>query len=62
MYKWDGKPILLSSRATDDTGNTQPTIDQEVKKMGVEAIYHRNALVTWEVKSNGEVNNVHIRS
>ncbi len=62
MYKWDGKPILLSSRATDDTGNTQPTIDQEVKVMGVEAIYHRNALVTWEVKSNGEVNNVHIRS
>ena len=62
MYKWDGKPILLSSRATDDTGNTQPTIDQEVKVMGVEAIYHRNAIVTWEVKSNGEVNNVHIRS
>ena len=62
MYKWDGKPILLSSRATDDTGNTQPTIDQEVKVMGVEAIYHRNAIITWEVKSNGEVNNVHIRS
>jgi len=61
MYKWNGKPILLSSRATDDSGNTQPTIDQEVKVMGVMPIYHRNAIVTWEVKSNGEVNNVQIR-
>jgi sulfane dehydrogenase subunit SoxC len=62
IYKWEGKPILLSSRAYDDVGNVQPTIDQEVKKMGVENIYHRNAIVTWEVKANGEVNNVQIRS
>ncbi len=62
IYKWDGKPILLSSRAYDEVGNVQPTIDQEVKKMGVENIYHRNAIVTWEVKANGEVNNVQIRS
>ncbi len=62
MYKWEGKPILLSSRAYDDAGYVQPTIDQEVKVMGVEAIYHRNAIVTWEVKANGEVNNVQIRS
>jgi len=62
IFKWDGKPLLLSSRAYDEVGNVQPTIDQEVKKMGVENIYHRNAIVTWEVKANGEVNNVHIRS
>jgi len=62
MFKWDGKPLLLSSRAYDEVGNVQPTIDQEVGKMGVENIYHRNAIVTWEVKANGEVNNVQIRS
>jgi len=62
IFKWDGKPLLLSSRAYDEVGNVQPTIDQEVKKMGVENIYHRNAIVTWEVKANGEVNNVQIRS
>jgi sulfane dehydrogenase subunit SoxC len=62
MFKWEGEPLLLSSRAYDEVGNVQPTIDQEVGKMGVENIYHRNAIVTWEVKANGEVNNVQIRS
>ena len=61
IFKWEGKPLLLCSRAYDDAGNLQPTIDQEVSKVGVENIYHRNAIVTWEVKANGEVNNVHIR-
>ncbi len=61
IFKWEGKPLLLASRAYDEVGNVQPTIDQEVGKMGVENIYHRNAIVTWEVKANGEVNNVQIR-
>ncbi|RXJ89199.1 sulfite dehydrogenase [Arcobacter sp. CECT 8983] len=61
IMKWEGKPLLLSSRAVDDTGNVQPTIDQETSAVGVESVYHRNAIVTWEVKANGEVNNVHIR-
>ena len=61
MYRWEGKPLLLSSRATDDLNNTQPTIDQETSKQGVESVYHRNGNVTWEVTTKGEVNNVHIR-
>lgn len=61
IMKWEGKPLLLSSRAVDDINNVQPTIDQETQAVGVESVYHRNAIVTWEVKSNGEVNNVHIR-
>ena len=61
IYKWEGKPLLLSSRAYDDTGTVQPTVGQEIAKMGVEAIYHRNAIITWEVKANGEVHHVEIR-
>jgi len=61
IMKWDGKPLLLSSRATDDINNVQPTIDQETSVIGVESVYHRNAIVTWEVNKKGEVNNVHIR-
>ena len=61
IIKWEGKPLLLSSRAYDDTNNVQPTIDEEITAVGVENIYHRNAIVTWEVKATGEVNNVHIR-
>jgi len=61
IYKWDGKPVLLSSRATDDANHTQPTIDEETSVVGVESVYHRNAIVTWEINKKGECNNVHIR-
>jgi len=61
IMKWDGKPLLLSSRATDDINNVQPTIDEETSVVGVESVYHRNAIVTWEINKKGEVNNVHIR-
>ncbi|AXX91621.1 sulfite dehydrogenase [Malaciobacter molluscorum LMG 25693] len=61
IMKWEGKPLLLASRATDDVGRTQPTIDQETSKVGVESVYHRNAIVTWEITKKGECNNVQIR-
>ena len=62
MYKYEGKPLVLGSRAMDDAGRMQPTIAQEVAVMGVESVYHRNAITTWEVTANGEVNNVQVRS
>ena len=61
VYRWDGKPIKLASRATDDINNTQPTIDEETEVFGVESVYHRNAIVTWEITAKGECHNVHIR-
>jgi len=61
IIKWKGKPLLLASRATDDVGHTQPTIDEETSKVGVESIYHRNAIVTWGITKKGECNNVQIR-
>ncbi len=76
QYK-KGQKLLLTSRAMDDAGFVQPTVDQEVfgygvkkedfgkdknKGMGVESVYHRNAVETWEVAPNGEVNHVQIRT
>ncbi len=57
-----GEKLLLTSRSRDDAGDIQPTIDQEVSVMGVEAVYHRNAVETWEVTEEGKVNHVQIRS
>jgi len=62
MYRYEGKPLLLQSRSRDDSGHIQPTIDEEKAVVGVEHVYHRNAICTWEVTEKGEVNNVHIRS
>ena len=57
-----GEKLLLTSRAMDDAGYIQPTIDQEVSVMGVESVYHRNAVETWEVTETGEVNHVQMRT
>ena len=62
MYKYEGKPLLLQSRSYDDSGNIQPTVNQEKGVVGVEGVYHRNAIVTWKVTANGEVSNVQVRS
>ena len=62
MYRYEGKPLLLASRSYDDSDNVQPTVNQEKKVVGVEGVYHRNAIHTWAVSAKGEVNNVQIRS
>jgi sulfane dehydrogenase subunit SoxC len=62
MYKYEGKPLLLSSRARDDAGHIQPTVKHEREVMGVESVYHRNGIFTWEVTEKGEVNNVQVLS
>jgi len=62
MYRYEGKPLLLSSRARDDAGHIQPTVKHERAVMGVESVYHRNGIATWEVTEKGEVNNVQVLS
>lgn len=62
IIKWDGKKKVLLSRAIDDSGHIQPSIDKLVENVGVEGVYHRNPIVGWEVTSKGVVNNVHVRS
>lgn len=61
IIKWDGKQKVLLSRARDDSGHIQPSIDKLIDAVGVEGIYHRNPIIGWEVKANGVVNNVHVR-
>ncbi|HHB95228.1 MAG TPA: sulfite dehydrogenase [Campylobacterales bacterium] len=62
MHKYDGKPLILASRARDDGGHIQPTVKHEREVMGVESVYHRNGIRTWEVTAKGEVNNVQVLS
>ena len=57
-----GQTLLLTSRAMDDAGYIQPTVDEEVSVMGVESVYHRNGVETWEVTATGKVNHVQVRS
>ncbi len=62
IHKYDGKPLLLSCRARDDAGYVQPSVKQERDAVGVEGVYHRNGIMTWEITEKGEVKNVQILS
>jgi sulfane dehydrogenase subunit SoxC len=57
---WDGRELLLQSRALDETGYVQPTKSELRRHRGVNSIYHNNGIQTWHVKSNGEVENVEV--
>ena len=57
-FNWDGKPLLLQSRAMDDTGYVQPTKDQLRSIRGENSIYHNNGIQTWALDKDGIEENV----
>ena len=56
-WKWDGQPVDISSRATDDTGYTQPTTEELVAVRGTKSTYHHNGIKTWRIAATGQVTN-----
>jgi sulfane dehydrogenase subunit SoxC len=54
-WVWDGQSARLQSRATDETGYVQPTIQDLVDVRGTRSNYHMNGIKTWVVDENGEV-------
>ncbi len=59
-FDWDGREMLLQSRAIDSTGYVQPTKNQLRAVRGENSIYHNNGIQTWLVRSNGEAENVEV--
>lgn len=59
-WVWDGKPVILQSRAIDSTGYVQPPSRLLREKRGTRSIYHNNAIQSWQIDSNGEVRNVQV--
>ena len=59
-WTWDGKPALVMSRATDETGHVQSNYSQLRAVRGSRSIYHNNAIQTWLVEESGEVRNVQL--
>ena len=58
-WHWDGRPAVLQSRATDETGYVQPTLAALVYARGTESVNHNNAIHSWRVDSHGRVTNGH---
>lgn len=59
-FDWDGGELLIQSRAQDETGYVQPTKAELRKVRGLNSIYHNNGIQTWQVRPNGEVENVEV--
>jgi sulfane dehydrogenase subunit SoxC len=62
-WMWNGQPVVLQSRCTDETGYIQPTLKQLIAIRGSNgpfgSIYHLNAIQSWGVAADGSVTNVH---
>ena len=55
MWDWNGGASLLMSRATDDTGYTQPTRAVFESTRGKGTDYHYNYIRAWQVGADGTV-------
>jgi sulfane dehydrogenase subunit SoxC len=58
-WQWDGGPVVLQSRSTDETGYVQPSRVQLIALRGDRGNFHNNMIQSWAVAGNGEVKNVY---
>jgi sulfane dehydrogenase subunit SoxC len=69
-WRWDGQPVTLTSRATDDSGATQPLRADFVAARGetktpVKSALafpnnHYNSLTSWGIDAKGEIKHVYV--
>ena len=55
MWHWNGKPALLVSRATDETGSVQPSRATFLATRGAGTDFHFNYIRGWRVAGDGAV-------
>ena len=55
LWNWKGGEAVLMSRATDETGYVQPTLEQLVAARGAGTNYHLNNIRSWRVQRDGHV-------
>lgn len=54
-WEWDGREVTILSRATDETGYVQPTLQALLDARGEGTSYHLNPITGWRIRRNGEV-------
>jgi sulfane dehydrogenase subunit SoxC len=59
-WQWDGRPSVLLSRATDETGDVQPTRSAWMAQYAPGQFYHFNGIQSWSVEADGTVKNVYV--
>lgn len=59
-WRWSGEATVIQSRAIDETGYVQPTLEALVAVRGLNAGYHNNAITPWRVAADGEITNARL--
>ena len=59
-WRWNGQEATLQSRCQDETGYLQPTRTELVAVRGVRSYYHNNAIQSWKVTKEGQVENAQV--
>ena len=59
-WMWDGRPVVLTSRTTDEKGVVQMTRAQWVAQYAPRQNFHFSAMQTWAVDAGGKVSNVYV--
>ena len=59
-WRWDGSPLVLMSRAHDETGATQPERSEWKSRYDASNFLHYNAIQPWQVTAEGAVQNVYL--
>lgn len=54
-WKWEGGEAVLMSRATDETGYSQPSVGELLDVRGSGTQYHLNHVRAWTVRADGSV-------
>ena len=55
LWRWDGDEHVLMSRATDETGYVQPTLEALKAVRGEGTRYHMNNIRGWRVQRDGQI-------
>jgi sulfane dehydrogenase subunit SoxC len=58
-WRWDGSPVIIASRVTDETEYVQPTREALLAARGPQFHYHYNAIAPWKIDAGGKVTNVY---
>lgn len=58
-WRWDGSPLILKSRATDETGYVQPERATLIAERGRHGYFHYNAIVSWAIAADGSISHVY---
>jgi sulfane dehydrogenase subunit SoxC len=57
-WRFEGREVVIASRAIDESGYVQPTREALVAVRGTNSVYHFNGTKLWKVQANGMVTNV----